>query len=215
MFEIMVAGGWLMLPILFCSVVALAIVAERFWTLRRSKVIPQDLVTEIWVKIKDKKLTARDLTTIQEGSSLGRVLVAGLSNMTRGRDQMKEAIEDVGRHEMHCLERYLTTLGTIASISPLLGLLGTVVGMIKVFATISAVGVGNAGALSTGISEALLTTAFGLTVAIPALICYRYLRAKVDGLIVYMEQEALKLIEVVEGKHDAFGQVTETKGEKA
>lgn len=215
MFEIILAGGWLMIPILFGSVVAMAIVAERLWSLRRSKVIPQTLVTEIWVKIKEKKLTARDLTTIQEQSSLGRVLVAGLSNMSRGRDQMKEAIEDVGRHEMYRLERYLTTLGTIAAISPLLGLLGTVVGMIKVFATISAVGVGNAGALSTGISEALLTTAAGLTVAIPALICFRYLRSKVDGLVVYMEQEALKLMEVVDGKKDTMEPPASKKGDKA
>lgn len=215
MFEIILAGGWLMFPILFGSVVAMAIVAERLWSLRRSKVIPQNLVTEIWVKIKDRKLTARDMTTMQEQSPLGRVLVAGLSNIPRGREQMKEAIEDVGRHEMYRLERYLTTLGTIAAISPLLGLLGTVVGMIKVFATISAVGVGNAGALSTGISEALLTTAAGLTVAIPALICFRYLRSKVDGLVIYMEQEALKLMEVVDGKKDMPEPTASKKGEKA
>lgn len=214
MFEIMLAGGWLMLPILFCSVIALAIVIERLWALRKSRVIPQDLVTEIWVKIKEKKLTARNLTEIQEASSLGRVLVAGLTNMSRGRDQMKEAIEDAGRHEMHRLERYLNTLGTVASISPMLGLLGTVTGMIKVFTAISAVGVGNAGALSTGISEALLTTAFGLAVAIPALLAFRYLRGRVDGLVVYMEQEALKMIDIIDGKQEpSSAESSDEKGE--
>jgi biopolymer transport protein ExbB len=198
-FEIILAGGVLMIPILACSVVAMAIVAERFWSLRSSKVIPRHLVAEIWLKVKENNMKSKDLKVIKENSALGRILAAGLSNMHHGREQMKEAIEDVGRHEAHKLERYLTTLGTIAAVSPLLGLLGTVIGMIKVFATISAVGVGNAGALSTGISEALVTTAAGMTVAIPALICFRHLRAKVDGLVVFMEQEALKLIEVVDG----------------
>lgn len=194
-----------MAPLILCSIVALAIVCERLWSLQGKKIIPKHLVAQVWYKIKNNQMNASDLKTIKETSSLGRILAAGLANMHNGRDQMKEAIEDVGRHEAHKMERYLTTLGTIAAISPLLGLLGTVVGMIKVFTTISAVGVGNAGSLSTGISEALLTTAAGLTVAIPSLIAFRYLRARVDGLIVYMEQEALKLIEVVHGQRSKEG----------
>lgn len=198
-FEIIVAGGVLMIPILACSVGAMAIVAERLWSLRTSKVIPRHLVAEIWMKVKENNLKSKDMKAIKENSALGRILAAGLANINNDRELMKEAIEDAGRHEAHKLDRYLTALGTIAAISPLLGLLGTVIGMIKVFSTISAVGVGNAGALSTGISEALITTAAGLTVAIPALVCVRHLRAKVDSLVVFMEQEAIKLIEVVDG----------------
>ena len=200
MFELIRSGGWLMIPIIACSILAMAIVCERIWSLQRKRIIPKNLVAQVWYKVKNKQMTSSDLRTLKESSALGRMLAAGLSNIHGSREVMKESIEDVGRHEAYKLERFLTTLGTIAAISPLLGLLGTVIGMIKVFTAISTVGVGNAGSLASGISEALITTAAGMTVAIPSLIAFRYLRGKVDGLVVYMEQEAVKLIEVIHGQ---------------
>jgi biopolymer transport protein ExbB len=191
-----------MLPIIACSVIAVALVGERLWALQRRRIIPKHLVAQVWHKVKNNALDSTQLRDLRRGSPLGRVIAAGLVNMHHERDIMMESIEDAGRHEAHALERYLNTLGTIAAISPLLGLLGTVIGMIKVFGTISAQGLGNAGALAGGISEALLTTAAGLVVAIPALIAYRYFRGKVDALVVDMEQESLKLVEVIHGQRE-------------
>lgn len=198
----MKAGGWIMLPILVLSVLALSLIGERVWALQRRRVIPRHLVAEVWRKVKAQTLDAAQLRDIRAASPLGRIIAAGLVNMHHERAIMMESIEDAGRHEAHGLERYLNTLGTIAAISPLLGLLGTVIGMIKVFGTISAQGLGDAGALAGGISEALLTTAAGLVVAIPSLIAYRYFRGKVDALVVDMEQEALKLVEVIHGQRE-------------
>jgi len=194
-----------MLPIVICSVLAAALFAERVWALQRSRIIPRHLVAQVWHKVKNDALDASQLREIRAGSPLGRVIAAGLVNMHHDREIMMESIEDAGRHEAHGLERYLNTLGTIAAITPLLGLLGTVIGMIKVFASISAQGLGDAGALAGGISEALITTAAGLVVAIPSLIAYRYLRGKVDALVVDMEQESLKLVEVIHGQRDRLG----------
>lgn len=199
MLELIKAGGWLMWPILLCSVIAMAIIAERFWSLRKARIAPDNLVGRVWQWQKEGRLDAERIHYLRAGSPLGMVLAAGLLNRDHSREIMKEGIEEVGRHVAHELERFLNTLGTIASISPLLGLLGTVIGMIKVFTVITAEGVGNPAVLSEGISEALLTTAAGLSVAIPSLMFHRYFRGRVDDLIVAMEQEALKLVEVMHG----------------
>ncbi|KPQ30360.1 MAG: biopolymer transport protein ExbB [Marinobacter excellens HL-55] len=202
MFELLKAGGILMVPIVACSILALAIVLERFWTLRPSRVAPVQSINELWRWIKKKELNGRKLKALQGSSPLGRILAGGLINAKHGRDIMKESIEHEASQVIHELERFLNPLGTIATITPLLGLLGTVIGMIKVFAEIQLAGVGNAGNLAGGISEALITTASGLSVAIPALICHRYFIRRVDELVVNMEQEAIKLVEVVHGDRE-------------
>ena len=202
MFELLKAGGILMVPIVACSILALAIVLERFWTLRASRVAPPQSINELWRWIKKKELNGRKLKALQASSPLGRILAGGLINAKHGREIMKESIEHEASQVIHELERFLNPLGTIATITPLLGLLGTVIGMIKVFAEIQLAGVGNAGNLAGGISEALITTAAGLSVAIPALICHRYFIRRVDELVVNMEQEAIKLVEVVHGDRE-------------
>lgn len=202
MFEIVKAGGWVMVPILLCSVVAFAIIIERFWSLQKNKVIPPNLVADIWRAFNDKTFNEESLVQLRKGSALGRVLAAGLVNIEHDREIMKEAVEDAGRHVVHELDRYLNSLGTIASITPLLGLLGTVIGMIKVFNTITSAGVGDASLLAGGISEALITTAAGLTVAIPSLMFYRYFRGLTDEYVVRMEEEAHKLVEVIHGERE-------------
>ncbi len=201
MWEIIIAGGPVMWPIMLCSVVAAAIVLERLWTLQRKRVIPRELTERVWKLVESRSLNERHIEALARNSPLGRVLAAGLANHSKGRDIMKEAIEDTGRHVVHELERFLNPLGTIAAISPLLGLLGTVVGMIQAFEAITSQGVGDPRMLSGGIGEALITTAAGLMVAIPALLGYRYLRGVVDFLVVEMEKEAMKLVQ-------AFDQMT-------
>jgi len=198
-FELIRAGGFLMWPILVCSVISMAIIAERFWSLRESKVAPINLVANVWQWHKSEQLDAKRIQALRTNSPLGMILAAGLLNRKHSREIMKESIEEVGRLVAHSLERFLNTLGTISSITPLLGLLGTVIGMIKVFTVITSQGVGDPSVLSEGISEALLTTAAGLSVAIPSLMFYRYFRGKVDDLVVTMEQEALKMVEVMHG----------------
>ncbi len=192
MLEIVQAGGWLMLPIIACSMVAAAIIMERLWTLQQKRVLPKDLTVQAWHWVKADRLDSERVQMLHQSSPLGQVLAAGLANRDAGREIAKEGIEDTGRHVVHEMERYLNPLGTIAVISPLLGLLGTVIGMVKVFAAITAHGVGDPGVLAGGISEALITTAAGLTVAIPSLIGYRYLRGRVDAMVVSMEKEAMK-----------------------
>jgi len=205
-FEMVQAGGWLMLPILLCSVIALAIVGERFWSLQKKRINPTTLVSQVWQWYKTDNLTDQNIEALAKTSPLGRVLAAGLVNRHHPREIMKESIEDTGRQVVVELERYLNTLGTIASITPLLGLLGTVIGMIKVFAAITSHGVGNPSVLAGGISEALITTATGLSVAIPSLIFYRYFRGKVDELVIKMEEESLKIVDVMHGDRE-IGQV--------
>ena len=195
-------GGWLMWPILACSVVSLAIIVERLWMLRVRRVLPRHLVARVWQWVRDGELDNARLHQLRTGSPLGRVLAAGLVNRQHDREFMKEAIEDAGRQVVLELERYLNTLGTIAAIAPLLGLLGTVIGMIKVFTAITTHGVGDPGVLAGGISEALITTAAGLTVAIPSLMFHRYFRGKVDMLVVRMEEEAMKMVEVMHGERE-------------
>lgn len=203
MFELIQAGGWLMVPILLCSVTATAIVIERFWALRRSVIMPDNLVTQIWQLNRHRQLNDDRITEIREGSALGRMLAAGLINRFHSREVMKEAIQDTGRQVVADLERYLNTLGTIAAVTPLLGLLGTVIGMIDVFGVIVQAGVGNPGVLAGGISKALITTAAGLSVAIPALMFHRYFNGRVDKIIIGMEEQALRLIEVMKGEREA------------
>jgi len=194
-----------MLPIIACSIVALAIIIERFWALRTEKVIPDQLVHKVWHWVQQKQITSERLHDLREGSPLGRILAAGLVAAGEDRVTMKETIEDTGRHVVLELERFLNTLGTIAQIAPLLGLLGTVVGMIQVFSVITSVGVGDPAQLAGGISKALITTAAGISVAIPALFFYRYFRGRVDQLVLDMEQEALKLVDAIHGGETSDG----------
>jgi biopolymer transport protein ExbB len=198
-FELVQAGGWLMIPILLCSVIAVAIVVERLWTLRQKKVIPEKLLTGIWNLLSNDALTEQHISEIENGSPLGRVLAAGLINRHLSRDLIRESIEENGRHVVHEMERFMNTLGTISTIAPLLGLLGTVIGMIRVFTAITVIGIGDPAQLAGGISEALITTAAGLSVAIPSLIFHRHLKRKIDELVVAMEQEAMKLVEFLHG----------------
>lgn len=198
MLEVIQAGGWLMVPILLCSVVAVAISVERLWTLQRSRITPKDLLEQVWSSIVNNQLDAQRLKDLRGSSPLGQVLAAGIANAKRGRWVMKEAMEESAGQVTHDLERYLTSLGIVASICPLLGLLGTVVGMIKVFTALMLEGAGNANVLAGGISQALITTAAGLSVAIPALMFHRFFLRRVDDLVVTMEQEASKLLEIIE-----------------
>ncbi len=200
MFELIKAGGWVMWPIILCSVVAFAIVLERLWTLQAKRVAPPNLVAQVWQWYKMGHLDPKRIQQLRAGSPLGRILAAGMAAHKLDRTLMKEDIQDVGRHVVHELERYLNTLGTIAAVSPLLGLLGTVTGMIRAFSAISAQGVSDPAVVSGGIAEALITTAAGLMVAIPALMAHRYLRGRIDTLVIAMEQEAFRLVEVVHGE---------------
>lgn len=197
MLEIIRAGGWIIWPIILCSVFAMAIIGERFWALQRKKVVPKGLVAQVWKWLKDGKLDKQRLNLLRKNSPLGQILAAGLANKSNNRETMKASIEDASSQVIHDLEKYLNALGTIAEIAPLLGLLGTVTGMIRMFAAVGEVGLGNPMVLSSGLSEALLTTAAGLTVAIPAFIFYRYFRGLVDELVLSLEQEASKLIDVL------------------
>ena len=200
--EIIAAGGWIMAPIIFCSVLAMGILIERTWILRRARVLPPMLNSQIWEWLKNEEMDQTRVQAIQDSSPLGRILAAGLVNRNHSREIMKESIEDTGRHVAHELERFLGALGTIAAVSPLLGLLGTVLGMIKVFTVITTSGVGNPSELAGGISQALITTAAGLTVAIPCLILHRLFKAKVENLVVGMEEESLQLIEALHGERE-------------
>jgi len=205
MLEIVKAGGWLMIPILVCSVIALAIILERLWALRRSRVVPPGLLLKVWEQTRNPR-AGSDTVSLQQlraRSPLGQVLAAGLAAQDRSREVMKETIEETGRRVAHELERFLNTLGTIALITPLLGLLGTVVGMIDVFTVITDIGVGSPRDLAGGISQALVTTAAGIGVAIPSLIFHRYFRGRVDELVLEMEMEAVKLVEVIHGERSA------------
>jgi biopolymer transport protein ExbB len=195
--NIFVAGGWLMFPLALCSVAVIAISAERYWTLNPNKIAPRNQLGDVWAQIQTNKMSSEQLKELRRSSPLGRILAAGLSNSRHGREVMKDSIQEAASQVIHELERYLSILGTIASVTPLLGLLGTVLGMIKVFAAIMLEGTGNAGVLAGGISQALLTTAAGLSVAIPAMISHRYFLRRLDNLVVAMEQDAVKLVDVL------------------
>lgn len=197
MFEIVQAGGILMLPIILCSVLAIAIVIERFWTLKPSRIAPKNMLPDVWSKIKQNQLDASELRDLRNSSALGQILAAGLVNAKSGRTIMIESIEQAAGHVIHEMSRYLNLLGTISQITPLLGLLGTVLGMIRVFSEIMAQGTGNANVLAGGISEALITTAAGLTVAIPTLLFYRFFQRKIDTLVIELERESIKLVDAL------------------
>ncbi|MEN8174744.1 MAG: MotA/TolQ/ExbB proton channel family protein [Pseudomonadota bacterium] len=200
MIDMIKAGGLLMYPIILCSVIAVTIVIERYWSLRRSRVIPENLMAEVYSQFQHGHLSDEYLVVLRDHSPLGRVLATGIGNRQFTREVMKESIEEEGRQVVYQLERYLNTLGMIASVTPLLGLLGTVIGMIEVFTAIVDHGVGNPDVLAGGISKALITTAAGLSVAIPALVFHRYLSGKVDELTLGMEEQAVKLVEVIHGE---------------
>jgi len=217
MLEIVKSGGWLMLPIIICSIMAAAIIIERLWALQPRRVLPKNLTRQVWEWVSKNQLNHTHIQALHQGSPLGEILAAGLVNRHRDREIIKESIEDAGRQVVHDLERFLNSLGTIAAISPLLGLLGTVIGMVKVFAAITTHGVGDPTVLAGGISEALITTAAGLTVAIPSLIGYRYLSGKVDALAVQMEKEAITMVEALLRKQymDTLGDADETPARKS
>jgi biopolymer transport protein ExbB len=200
MFEIVKAGGIMMGPIILASIIAAAIILERLWTLQAKRVLPTELTEKVWRLVEQRQIQDKHIAALQQNSPLGKILAAGLANRHRGREIIKESIEDTGRHIVHELNRFIGALGTIASLSPLMGLLGTVLGMIRTFNAITTDGIGNPAALAGGIAEALITTAAGLTVAIPALIGYKYLRGRVDGLVVQMEKEAIKLVEAMDAQ---------------
>ncbi len=192
------AGGWLMIPLVLSSLVAIAVILALFMNLKKSKVLPEGLAEKAQKLARSGKMTPGHIQQVRDGSLLGSVLAAGLATVGQPRHLMKESIEEAGRHAIHKMDKYMTTLGTIAAIAPLLGLLGTVVGMIVVFnQMLQAGGVGNPADLAGGISQALVTTAFGISIAVPALIFHRYFRGKINDFAVDMEKEAVKLLEIV------------------
>jgi len=193
------AAGWPIWPLIIASVLALAIIFERMYTLRQQRVIPANLLDQTLANLRQHGANPDLLRALSEGSPLGRVLAAGVRNLGSSREVMKETLQETGRVVAHELERYLLTLGTIASLAPYLGLLGTVVGMVEIFGSQSPTG-GNPAMLAHGISVALYNTAFGLIVAIPSMIFYRYYRGRVDDLLVEMEQQAVRLVEIVHGE---------------
>jgi biopolymer transport protein ExbB len=198
--DLLVQGGWIMALLLVLSLLALGIIGERLYNLRANRILPPELVSAIEADIHRGDLRQARHRAEEDASPLGRILASGLRNSGMSREVIKESVEETGRHVVTDMSRYLTLLGTIAAISPLLGLLGTVVGMIKVFAVITSQGVGDPSVLAGGISEALLTTAFGMTIAIPAIALHRYFNAKLDRLVVDMEQSALRVVEIIQGE---------------
>lgn len=199
MFAIIEASGWPIWPLLLASVIAVALIIERSLTLRRGRIVPRGLLEDVLADLDERGVSTDMANEVAAHSPLGRVLAAGLRNVNSSREIMKESIEETGRAVAHELERYLTTLGTIAAISPLLGLFGTIIGMIDIFASQGVSGA-NPQQLAQGISIALNTTGLGLMIAIPATIFWRHFRAHVDSLVIDMEQQAIKLVEVVHGE---------------
>jgi biopolymer transport protein ExbB len=197
-FSIIQAAGWPIWPLLIASIISLALILERLVALRAAKVVPAGLLRRVVVEYRQGSLNDRLVTDLEKHSPLGQVLASGLRNVNASREIMKESIEEAGRAATHELERYLSTLGTIASVSPLMGLFGTVIGMIEIFGAQAPTG-HDPLQLAHGISIALYNTAFGLLVAIPSLICWRVFRSRVDGFVIDMEQQAIKLVEVVHG----------------
>ncbi|MEN5425916.1 MotA/TolQ/ExbB proton channel family protein [Stenotrophomonas pennii] len=200
MWELVKAGGWPMVPLLLLGVLALAIVLERFWSLRRNEVLPPGLGQDVRNWAARGKLDPAHLATLRANSPLGALLAAALDARNRPRDQIRERIEDTGRFIVHRMERFLNALGTIASAGPLLGLLGTVVGMIQMFLGILDHGVGDVNQLAGGIGKALVCTATGMIVAIPALMFHRYFKGRINGYVIEMEQEASALLDALDGR---------------
>ncbi len=202
MSEIFLAGGLFMYPIALCSLIVLTIVIERWWALQADKISPPAMLAQVWVWLKGDKIDAAKIRELRTTAPLGEIIATGLSNAHQGRDVMKQSIEDAAGKVIHDLEKYLDIIGTIAVISPLLGLLGTVVGMIDVFSQIVLSGTGDPNVLAGGISQALITTASGLAVAIPAVIAHRYYLRKVDAIVIQMEQETIKLVDALHSGRD-------------
>lgn len=198
MLSIIQQAGWPIWPLLFASVVALALIIERTFYLRRNRILPPALLGDVIRVYHNGRVDAEVIVNLEQNSPLGRVLAAGLRNVSSPREVMKECIEEAGRAAAHELERFLTSLGTIATLAPLLGLFGTVVGMIEIFGSQSAIGT-NPAQLANGISIALYNTGFGLVVAMPALVFYRHFRALIDGFVVDMEQQAVEFVDTVHG----------------
>ena len=203
MWELVRAGGPFMAPIILCSIAAVGILLERLWTLQRKRVLPEELIKKLSSFAEGGQVTPKFIDALEKNSPLGRVLAAALANRDRGREIMMERVQDTGRHVVHELERFLNTLGTIASISPLLGLLGTVTGIIRAFNAVMLGGMGDPRLLAGGISEALITTAGGLAVAIPSFIAYRYLRGKVERIVIDMEKIAVTFADSLGAKEEA------------
>jgi len=200
MWEIVRAGGWMMGPIILFSIIAAAIILERLWTLQDRRVLPPDLTKRVWQLVEANQVNDQVIAALAQNSPLGKVLAAGLANRHRTREALMERLEDAGRHVVHELERFINTLGTIAGVAPLLGLLGTVGGIIRAFNAINAGGMGDPRMLSGGIAQALVTTAAGLIVAIPALIGYRYLRGRIDRIVIEIEKDAIMLADALESQ---------------
>ncbi len=198
MLELIKAGGWVMVPLLLLAIVATAIIIERFWSLRRKEVLPPGLGEEVREWARGRQLDPAHIDVLRRNSPLGELLAAALDVRYRPRELIKERVEDVGRHVMHQLERFMNTLGSIASIGPLLGLLGTVIGMIEMFLKILTTGVGDVNQLAGGIGKALICTATGLVVAIPALMFHRYFRGVIAGYVVEMEKQAIALLDTID-----------------
>jgi biopolymer transport protein ExbB len=202
MFELVKTGGWVMWPIILCSIAAMAIIGERLWSLQRKYVIPSTLMPQVRQWLASNELDSARIELLRNSSPLGKILAAGLVNREHSRDVIKEAVEDAGRHTVPDLERFLNSLGTIAAITPFLGLFGTVIGMIDMFAGISSQGIGDPAVVAGGIAQALVTTAAGIAVAIPSVMFYRFFRGRVNELLMDMEQEAIKLIEILHGERE-------------
>lgn len=203
MLELVKAGGWPMIPLILLSVLALTIIVERAWTLRRRAVLPPGLGKEVRTWAAGGKLDPAHIESLRANSPLGALLAAALDVRSRPRDQIRERIEDVGRHLVHRMERYLNTLGSISAAGPLLGLFGTVVGMIQMFLGILDHGIGDVNQLAGGIGKALVCTAAGMIVAIPALIAHRWFRGRIAEYIVDMEHEAIQLLDTIEPRQAA------------
>lgn len=196
MYEFIVAGGVIMIPLILCSIIAFSICVERFWSLSPSKIAPPNLIAQVWMWLKNDEFTVERMRELKASSPLGYIMSSGLSNSS-SRESMKESIEEAAMHVVHDLERYLNPLGTIAQISPLLGLLGTVSAMVILFNDIMLQGTGDAQVLAGGISQALITTVTGLVVAIPTLIMHRYFQRRVDGIVLQLEQQTQKLVDAL------------------
>jgi len=203
MFELVKTGGWVMWPIILCSIAATAIIGERLWSLQRKYVIPESLMPQVQQWLNSDELDGARIELLRNSSPLGKILAAGLINRNHSREIVKEAVEDAGRHVVPDLERFLNALGTVAAITPFLGLFGTVIGMIDMFAGISTQGIGDPAVVAGGIAQALVTTAAGIAVAIPSVMFYRYFRGRVNELLMDMEQDAIQLIEILHGERES------------
>ena len=203
MLHLIEAAGWPIWPLILCSIITVGIIGERFYSLRKDFVVPRDLLPKVVQEYRQKGGTADMLDRLAQTAMLGRIFAAALKEAASSREIMKESIEEAGRAVAHELERFLTTLGTIATMAPLLGLLGTIIGMIEIFGSQGPTGMGNPAQLAHGISIALYNAAFGIIVAVPSLVFYRHFRARVDSLVVEMEVQAVKLVEIIRGQRQA------------